>query len=148
MLLIIFFSTHIYACLFYITAKLSNFDDQTFIYQLRAEDESIWYHYLLCIDFCVQIFTTCGWGNIPITSTTEQVFAIIWMMFGVIYYSFIIANFSSLISNNNILRQQLNTKLKGVAEFAKKTGLPLEIYIKIKKFVINNFYNFMSDEEE
>lgn len=35
-----------------------------------------------------------------------------------------------------------------MAEFAKKTGLPLDIYMKIKKFVENNFFNLLSDDEE
>lgn len=46
------------------------------------------------------------------------------------------------------MKQQLNTKLKAVAEFAKKTGLPIDIYMKMKKFVENNFFNLMSDDEE
>lgn len=53
-----------------------------------------------------------------------------------------------MIENNDIINQELNIKLKAIAEFTKWTGLPLDIYMKIKKFVENNFFYLFSDEEE
>jgi hypothetical protein len=71
-----------------------------------------------------------------------------WMLLGVAFYSFVIGNFSSMIENNDIIKQQLNVKLKAIAEFTKQTGLPLEIYLKIKRFIENNFFYLFSDDEE
>jgi hypothetical protein len=71
-----------------------------------------------------------------------------WMGLGVAFYSFVIGNFSSMIENNDIMKQQLNVKLKAIAEFTKQTGLPIDIYLKIKRFIENNFFYLFSDDEE
>lgn len=70
------------------------------------------------------------------------------MGFGCAYYSFIIGTLSSMIESNDIMNTELITKLKAIAEFAKRTGLPVDIYMKIKSFVENNFFYLFSKDEE
>ncbi len=65
------------------------------------------------------------------------------MIFGVGFYSLTIGNLSSILSNidsrdqklavNQILHLSQKEKMLSLSEFANKTKLPDELYLKIKK---------------
>ena len=63
--------------------------------------------------------TTVGFGDVPINTEIEMILSLSMMCMGVVFYSFVIGNFSSMIANNDIVREQMNVKLKAIAEFAK-----------------------------
>ena len=76
--------------------------------------------------------TTVGFGDVPVNTSVEIILSLTLMCMGVVFYSFVIGNFSSMIANNDLVREQLNMKLKAIAEFSKQTGLPVELYLKLK----------------
>lgn len=65
-------------------------------------------------------------------------FSFVWMVFGVAFYSFTIGNLQSIISTIDIKAANLQSKLRVLSNFAKRTKLPDDITAKIKKFVENN----------
>ena len=46
--------------------------------------------------WATQTITTVGYGEIPAVTQTEIYFSFTWMLLGVLFYSFIIGNFSSI----------------------------------------------------
>ena len=56
----------------------------------------------------LQTITTVGYGEMPITTETELYFALILMIFGVSFYSYTLANLSSIFSNIDSRSAKLN----------------------------------------
>ena len=65
-----------------------------------------------------------GYGDFGAQTVSELFLSLIWMVFGVGFYSFVIGNMTSIIANENANSENLYNKLKSLEEFAKKTKLP------------------------
>jgi len=53
--------------------------------------------YLVAFYWAFQTLTTVGYGDITVGTLTEQCFAMIWMIFGVGFYSYTIGNMTQMI---------------------------------------------------
>ena len=148
MIFVALFLVHLMACFWFLAAKFEDFSPDTWVARFELQDADHSTQYMHSLYWCFQTLTTVGFGDYPAVTYMERILSLFWMGLGVVFYSFVIGNFSSMIENNDIMKHQLNVKLKAIAEFTKQTGLPLDIYIKIKRFIENNFYYLFSDDEE
>ena len=92
----------------------------------------------------MQTVTTVGFGDFPAVSNIEKLYAIVWMVIGGTYYSFMISNLQGVAtekSNKSSLKSKLNT----LNLFANETDLPSEIYSKLKRlfFIDKNNQDFI-----
>jgi len=85
-----------------------------------------------------QTLTTVGYGDVQGTTTFERIYCLLWMIFGVAFYSFTIGNLQSIISTIDVKASELSAKLNTLTGFAKRTKLPDYIVLKIKRFLENN----------
>ena len=67
--------------------------DQSFI------DDSQLYQYLISFYWAYQTITTVGFGDIAICTITEYGTAIMWMIIGVNFYSYLVGNITNMIAN-------------------------------------------------
>ena len=58
-----------------------------------------------------------GFGDVSIISVSERIFAILWMIVGVAFYSYAIGNVTNLIANLDADSEELNNKLVVLKEF-------------------------------
>lgn len=49
--------------------------------------------------WAIQTITTVGFGDIGSRTTLEMSLSLVWMIFGVGFYSYVIGNFSSMIAD-------------------------------------------------
>eukprot|EP00347_Sterkiella_histriomuscorum_P017792 403347976 len=130
----VFFMVHLMACFWFLSAKFNDFEWDCWVMQRGIEDQDDGYQYLTSVYWALQTITTVGYGDIPAKTQTEQILSIMWMVFGVGFYSFTIGNLSSVIASmdtkNSILKQKLTT-LGGIT-------YPWKYYLRDKFFQDKN----------
>lgn len=90
----VFFLVHLVGCLWFLSAKLDDFNPDTWVVRLNYLDQSPETQYLASLYWALQTLTTVGFGDINATTIPEKILAILWMIFGVGFYSFTIGNLS------------------------------------------------------
>lgn len=104
----VFFMVHLMSCFWFLSAKFNDFEYNSWVAVRGIIDHDDGYQYLTSVYWSLQTITTVGYGDIPAKTTTEQVLSVLWMVFGVGFYSFTIGNLSSVIASmdtkNSILK--------------------------------------------
>lgn len=102
-----FFTVHLVSCFWYLFAKFDDFEPLTWVYRMDLIDESPSYLYLECIYWALQTVATVGFGEFGAFTYSELILSIIWMIYGVGFYSVIIGNLSSMIANETANSENL-----------------------------------------
>lgn len=87
----------------------------------------------------MQTVITLGYGDIPAVTSWEILLSLFWMLFGEIFYSFIVATYTSIISGQIEIDASIQLRIKSLAELSKLADIPFELSKKIKKFIENNY---------
>ena len=64
--------------------------------------------------------------------------AIIWMVFGVGFYSYNIGNMTQMISSFDIDNEDFQNKVDTLKKFQKTTKIPNRLFYRIKRHLENN----------
>lgn len=88
---------HGVACLWFFSARLNDFSEDTWIVRLDELDSSMTRQYILSLYWSVQTVLTVGYGDIGAVTALEKWICISWMMFGVIIYAFGIGTISQVL---------------------------------------------------
>ena len=105
-------AVHISACFWYLTAKLSDFDEKTWIMRYGYIDDSNGKKYLASLYWAVATILTVGYGDISGGTLVERSFAIIWMMIGVAFYAVTIGIITSVLDHIDTKESDLNAKIE------------------------------------
>jgi len=70
------------------------------------------------------------------------------MLVGVGFYSFIIGNFSSIVTSNTALQQSVQYRVARLAELSRKAKIPYSVTKKIKTFIENNYKSLFNHDDE
>ena len=123
LLLFGFFLIHLFSCLWYLTAKLSDFEDNSWVMRKGLIYESTTLIYFESIYWSVQVLTTVGYGDFGAGTTTEYIYNLIWMLVGVGYYQIVFGQITSIITAHSSNASMLDNKLKALEDFSKETKL-------------------------
>lgn len=90
--------THLFACFWFLTAKISDFGPETWVARKGIIDEDNFTCYIYSLYWAMQTVITLGYGDIPAVTSWEIFLSLFWMLFGEIFYSFIVATYTAIIS--------------------------------------------------
>ena len=93
---------HNLSCLWFLVAKLQDFNESTWVFKYEYDIASVPEQYLASLYFIVTTITTVGYGDITSKNPAEQAFCIILMIIGVIAYSMAISSFTNIMSAYNL----------------------------------------------
>lgn len=131
------FLVHLMACFWYMAATFEDNIYYTWVGQRGIVDAPADYKYFNAFYWAFQTVTTVGYGDFTISTTTEYILALIWMVIGVNVYSFTIGNVSSIIAAMDAKASVLTRKIQTLNEYSAKYKLPLYTHNKIRKFFEN-----------
>ncbi|CAI2382508.1 unnamed protein product [Moneuplotes crassus] len=129
---------HLMTCFWFLFAKFSDFDPDTWVFRVDIRDSHHWQQYLISCYWAFQTLTTVGFGDVGSKTNIEIMVCCIWMIFGVGFYSFIIGNLSSIMNEIDEKAAKLQDKINALDDFARRTKLPSVTVAKIKRFFVNN----------
>ncbi len=98
----VLFMVHLMACMWFLVAKLNDFDPDSWVVVHGILDSPAPYQYLVSVYWALQTLTTVGYGDIHAISTSEKIAALLWMIIGVGFYSFTVGNLSSIINTIDV----------------------------------------------
>mmetsp|Transcript_24313 Transcript_24313/g.23924 ORF Transcript_24313/g.23924 Transcript_24313/m.23924 type:complete len:481 (+) Transcript_24313:722-2164(+) len=145
----VFFMVHIIACLWFLAAKFDNFNPHTWVVRKGYIDRQPLEQYLAAVYWAFSTLTTVGFGDINAETIPEKVIAIMWMIFGVGFYSFTIGNLSKIIASIDIQAAILSQKITILNKFAISSNLPPNLIYRIKRHLeYNNKHQNNLEEQE
>lgn len=90
--------------------------------------------YLAAFEWVFQTLTMVGFGDITAQTFTERIFAIMWMIIGVGFYSFAIGNVGSILANMDKRSSELKDKMNIFNDFCLKVRIPMFVKEKVLRF--------------
>ncbi len=93
----IFVVIHTASCIFIFLAKIHD-DSTNWIDHFCHNCSSNGDIYFRSMYYCIVTMTTVGFGDVLTTNSYERLFAIVWMLFGIAFYSFLISFTTKLLT--------------------------------------------------
>lgn len=90
---------HIATCFWYYSAKLDGFGPDTWVVREGYIDDDMGTVYITSLYWALTTFCTVGYGDINAKTVLEKLIAMIWMIFGLFFFSFTISSLSSMLAN-------------------------------------------------
>ena len=133
MVLLVFLAIHIGSCIWIIIGSIESFDSNTWIVQQHFTEISDSELYITAFYYCLVVFTTVGYGDVRSFNSLERCFSILWMMFGIAFYSFTISFITEHFTNIETPKSLLNKKLKQLKTFAASKMMPSNLVHLVQK---------------
>lgn len=96
---VLFLLCHFTACMWYYTARLDDFNPETWVVRHGMEDSSKFKIYLTGVYWALTVLTTVGFGDYYAKTEWEKLLCIVWMIFGIGFYSFILGSVTSVLES-------------------------------------------------
>ena len=123
MLFRIVFACHLVACAWWgLTAAAMvgphwfNYVPNTFS---KLEEATFQDQYVAALYWTVQTLTTTGWGDVGAVSDNERILAIVILVFGATFFSYIVAHISDLLSSFNQSEARVAHRMTEIKEFLR-----------------------------
>jgi hypothetical protein len=113
------FLVHLVSCFYFMIVSFSDFDPQCWIVIHGLIDADNFTQYISAMYWAFQTLTTVGYGDMQGKTMEERVFSIMWILFGVAFYSFTIGNLQSILSEIDANSSELSSKLTTLTNFAR-----------------------------
>ena len=130
--------SHIVACLWFLTAKLTDFDKDSWVVRYDLQDQPAAELYITSVYFVLTTIATVGFGDIVAYTMLERCYAICLLSIGVGFYSYAISNFSTMMSSTDRKNLYLSQRLDALADLVKMTKMPIETEKKVLNFLYRN----------
>jgi hypothetical protein len=120
-----FFLVHLMGCFWHLAAMLEDNTYETWVGARDLVEEDATYKYWNAFYWSFQTVTTVGYGDFTISTNTEYMLALFWMLIGVNFYSFTIGNITSIIATIDAKAGVLTVKIQTLNDYSIKHNLPV-----------------------
>ena len=88
---------HLFACIFFFSARLNDFGTDTWVYQTGNLDGEPFDNWALSVYWASQTITTVGYGDFGAYNSYEIMITLMWMFIGVAFYTVVVGSFTVMI---------------------------------------------------
>ncbi|CAG9323774.1 unnamed protein product [Blepharisma stoltei] len=140
--------THFISCIWIFSAKLDNYNPNTWIVKNGYIDSSEMRIYLASFYWAITTLATVGFGDISSHTQTEMIISICWMLFGISFFSFSMGTLASVLSNLDEKSAIIKSKLQLVELFSNDIKLPKYLTKQVIKKVKEHLRELVLDDAE
>eukprot|EP01083_Nonionella_stella_P212190 766541_1 len=97
-----------------------------------SADSDLTSKYIVSLYWMITTFTTVGYGDITPRTLIERIFASIIMMFGLASLAYLTANFTSVVTQHDSAKTELEIKMAGILKFCSHYKLPRYLVTQIR----------------
>jgi len=137
-LMYVLVTVHIMACFWHFSAKIVNFDIDTWVVRYELQDKTDTQRYLVAFYWTVTTVVTVGYGDIVAVTQLEKFLAMVWMIVGGGFYSYTAGSMSSFLTSIDTRDTILAQKIATVQELAQQASLSHEITLKVRDAIRYN----------
>lgn len=137
--ILVLFINHIMCCFWYFSARFTDFEPDSWVVRNDLLDADYFTKYITSYYWGFQTFTTIGYGEIYPVTELERVFAIFYMIFGVVFYSSAIGSLSRLLVNIDKRAIEHRNRMNNFNDFSTKMKLPEFLKQKILRYLEVNY---------
>ncbi|CAD8051638.1 unnamed protein product [Paramecium primaurelia] len=133
---IFLYSSHIFACLFFLIAKteISDGVQDTWI-QINHIQDAPWQQQYVTAMYWGSVTTlTIGYGDILPTTNIERAYVILVALLSSIVFGFTISNIGQIFNNITEQKKTQRHRMSMITSFIQKRGLNKELEIRVRKF--------------
>ena len=126
---------HVFACIFYLSARYNEFSKDCWVVRINIQNDSIFSKYLTTIYWSLTTVASIGYGDIHPYTPIEIAVSMIWMCIGVLTISYSVSKITIIlkkIKNNELL---MDENLQKAEDFSKKTKISKVLHYKLKQAV-------------
>lgn len=113
-LAIALFCVHVVGCFWFMSARFDEFSPNTWVARRGVIDSNLNWQYSESLYWAFQVLTTVGYGDFSADTTGEYILNLVWMSFGVSFYSFVVGSVTSIIAGEARNTETLKNKLKAL----------------------------------
>lgn len=126
---------HFISCIWYFIAKIEGIYPDSWIAKLNVDEDRYSTLYLRGIYFAFTVMNTVGFGDIHPSKIPEIAVCIVIMMFGICFYSFLVATLTSILSSLDIDTAKLNSKKSILDELQLKYSISIKLKKEIHQYI-------------
>jgi hypothetical protein len=127
------------ACLWYFIPSLIYDKEPSWITSADILDSSPNAQFIVSYYWAMQTLFTIGYGDVTPVHASEQFLAILWMIFGVGFYSYVVGVIIHMIKVLDKDNEDLQRQLATLHDFAYVNNLSPKVHMKINKYLRNTF---------
>ena len=139
---------HTMSCLWFLAAKLDGFPENCWVLRYGLESNAPFNQYVNSLYFIVTTITTVGYGDRTAETTVELLFCCILMIIGVVAYTMLISQLTSIISANDKKQARLKEKLDILFRIRKEYGMNFELYLRLRQSIHHHVLKDKRDNQE
>ena len=92
--------------------------------------------YINSLYWCVQTFTTVGYGDITPLNNSQHIYSVLVMLFGVGVYGYLIGNVANILSKRDPAKVQYFKNIESLKAFSNFRNIPLGLQKKIRDYYV------------
>ncbi|OMJ65665.1 hypothetical protein SteCoe_37823 [Stentor coeruleus] len=123
---------HLVSCIFYVSARIDDFNPDTWVSRNGLKNAEASDKYLASIYWAITTLATIGYGDITPYTAIEKATGMIWMIIGVYIISYTVGQFASFYSSLNDEDKKVTEQLLLAEELAKFAYIPTKVIKQIK----------------
>ena len=113
------FLVHLISCFYFMIVSFNDFEPDCWIVKQGLIDADNFTQYISAMYWAFQTLTTVGYGDMQGATAEERLFCIMWILFGVAFYSFTIGNLQMILSQFEASNSEISEKINVLSNFAR-----------------------------
>lgn len=123
---------HLMACAWFLVAALEGLTPDTWVAISHLEDAEAADQYVAAVYWSVTTLATIGYGDIVPGTGLERVISILWMIFGLCFFSFTVSSLTSMLRSIDTKESLLASKLTAIDEFSEESKLSKDLHARLR----------------